>query len=88
MFEPNSDWALTEPSLSLQQRELVGMVVGGCGGGQAVGVCLHTEACCVPRSFQHMAEALKLTKEKKKSTSTKKKKTLEKYLALGLGAGL
>lgn len=84
MFEPNSNWALTEPSLSLQQRELVGMAVGG----GAVGVCLHTEACCVPRSFQHMAEALELTKERKKKSTSTKKKTLEKYLALGLGAGL
>lgn len=43
MFEPNSDWALTEPSLSLQQRELVGMGVGGgvCGGAGSRGLSAH-----------------------------------------------
>lgn len=69
--EPSSPaWsaALTVPSLWLFSR-------GSWWewGGQAAGVCLHTEPCCVPRSFQHMAEALELTKEKKK-TSTKKKR--------------
>lgn len=64
---PAQSAALTVPSLWLFSR-------GSWWewGGQAAGVCLHTEPCCVPRSFQHMAEALELSKEKKKKTSTKK----------------
>lgn len=64
---PARSAALTVPSLWLFSR-------GSWWewGGQAAGVCLHTEPCCVPRSFQHMAEALELTKEKKRLPLKKK----------------
>lgn len=65
---PAQSAALTVPSLWLFSRGIWWE-----WGGQAAGVCLHTEPCCVPRSFQRMAEALELSKEKKKDFHWKKR---------------
>lgn len=54
--------------VALQQRELVGK-----GRAGSWGLSAHW-ACCVPRSFQHMAEALELTKEEEEKRLPLKKR--------------
>lgn len=74
VFESNQARRCSRP---LSQSPVCGRSAEGAGGNEEgkAGVCLHTEPCCVPRSFQHMAEALELTKEKKNNkTSTEKKR--------------